>query len=54
MGTEDICRGPPLQRVKTVIEAMIGCFREDGTLDRDRLEQFCKEYVKEAKSFYYF
>ena len=33
--------------VKTVIEAMIGCFlREDGTLDRDRLEQFWKEYVK--------
>ena len=28
-------------------EAMIGCFlREDGTLDRDRLEQFWKEYVK--------
>ena len=27
--------------VKTVIEAMIGCFlREDGTLDRDRLERF--------------
>ena len=46
-GTEDICRGPPLQGVKTVIEAMIGCFlREDGTLDRDRLEQFWKEYVK--------
>ena len=33
--------------VKTVIEAMIGCFlREDGTLDRDRLERFWKEYVK--------
>ncbi len=33
--------------VKTVIEAMIGCFlREDGTLDRDRLEQLWKEYVK--------
>ena len=33
--------------VKTVIEAMIGCFlKEDGTLDRDRLEQFWEEYVK--------
>ena len=32
--------------VKTVLEAMIFCFvREDGTLDRDKLEKFWVEYV---------
>lgn len=33
--------------VKTLLEAMIGCFvKEDGTLDRDKLESFWKLYVK--------
>lgn len=33
--------------VKTVLEAIIGCFvKEDGTLDRDKLENFWKEYVE--------
>lgn len=36
------CRG-----VKTLLETMIECFvREDGTLDRDKLERFWREYVK--------
>lgn len=35
------CRG-----VKTVLEAMVGCFvREDGALDRDKLEDFWRKYV---------
>lgn len=33
--------------VKTVLETIIGCFvKEDGTLDRDKLENFWKEYVE--------
>lgn len=33
--------------VKTLLETMIGCFvKEDGTLDRDKLERFWREYVK--------
>lgn len=33
--------------VKTVLEEVIGCFvKEDGTLDRDKLECFWKEYVE--------
>ena len=45
--TEDLkwdhrCRG-----VKTLLETMIECFvKEDGTLDRDKLERFWREYVK--------
>lgn len=36
------CRG-----VKTLLETMIGCFvKEDGMLDRDKLESFWREYVK--------
>ena len=36
------CRG-----VKTLLETMIECFvKEDGTLDRDKLERFWREYVK--------
>ena len=36
------CRG-----VKTLLETMIECFvREDGTLDRDKLEGFWREYVE--------
>ena len=46
-GLRTFAAGHRYRGVKTVIEAMIGCFlREDGTLDRDRLEQFWKEYVK--------
>ena len=33
--------------VKTILEAMIGCFlKEDGTLDREKLEDFWREYVE--------
>lgn len=33
--------------VKTLLETMIECFvKEDGTLDRDKLESFWKEYVE--------
>lgn len=32
--------------VKTLLETMVGCFlKEDGSLDRDKLERFWKEYV---------
>ena len=35
------CRGG-----KTVLEKIVGCFvREDGTLDRDKLEEFWRKYV---------
>ena len=35
------CRG-----VKTVLEKIVGCFvREDGTLDRDKLEEFWRKDV---------
>ena len=35
------CRG-----VKTVLEKIVGCLvREDGTLDRDKLEEFWRKYV---------
>ena len=33
--------------VKTILEAMVGCFlKEDGTLDREKLEDFWREYVE--------
>lgn len=33
--------------VKTILEAIIGCFlKEDGTLDREKLEDFWREYVE--------
>ena len=41
VSTDHRCRG-----VKTVLEKIVGCFvREDGTLDRDKLEEFWRKYV---------
>lgn len=46
MGAKVIRVRSPLQGVKTVLEKIVGCFvREDGTLDRDKLEEFWRKYV---------